>query len=417
MRNVWHSGLSNPAIVQPHTVTVGILSLRNNLSFDGPTYNQIVSKVNGQTTIDVDKFVDHLNPQNHLRDDLELNTLAVALKLGGLHLSVAHSLRYQAYFKYPKELPQIVWQGNAQFVGQTVELGNELLFFGYHELAAGAAYEFGPLTLGGRLKFLSGISSAVTDEEHHSATFYTDSDVYQITLSGNYILNSASTVEYDGFSDLQTDFNFGQLNFENIFSANRGMAVDLGARLKLNKIELAASVLDLGKITWDQDVTNYVANQTVSYNGLDFSNALTGEEVDDLSAALDTLQSLYEVTETHNNFETKLASKVYMSALYHLTEKVSVGALFFTEKFRKDTSTRLAIGGTATPLPFLSVGASYAVGNGRFDNLGINLALSLGPLQFFAVTDNIFAAIDAGNSREFGARIGGNIMLGRNRED
>ncbi|GAB4257677.1 MAG: hypothetical protein Kow0027_24990 [Saprospiraceae bacterium] len=417
MRNVWHSGLTNPAIVQPQTLSISVLGLRNNLSFDGPTYNQIVSTENGQTVIDVDKFVDKLNPQNHLRDDLELNTVAVALKLGKLHLSLAHAVRYQAYFKYPKELPQIVWQGNAQFIGQTVELGNELEFFGYHELAAGAAYEFGPLTLGGRLKFLSGINSAVTDENHHSASFFTDSDVYQITLASDYILNSAGAVNYNGFTDLQTDFNFGQLTFDNFFSSNSGVAFDIGARLKLEQLELAASILDIGKITWDKDVTNYAATQTVTYSGLDFSDALTGDDVPGFDAALDTLKNLYEVTETHNSFETKLPSRVYLSAMYHLTEKVSVGALFFSEKFRNEKDTRVAIGGTAELLPFLTAGASYALGNDRFDNLGINVALTFGPVQLFAVTDNIFAALNAGDSKDFGARLGGRVMIGGGDEE
>lgn len=417
MRNVWQSGLTNPAIVQPQTISVSVLGLRNNLSFDGPTYNEIVSNENGQKVIDVDKFVDKLNPQNDIRDDLELNTIAIALKLGQLHLSLSHAVHYQAYFQYPKELPQIVWQGNAQFIGQTVELGNELQFFGYHELAAGAAYEFGPLTIGGRLKFLSGINSAVTDEDHHSASFYTDSDVYQITLAGDYILNSAGAVNYNGFTDLQTDFNFGELTFEKFFSANTGLAFDLGARLKLDKLDLAVSVLDLGKITWDKDVTNYAASQTVTYNGLDFSNALTGDDVPGFDAALDTLETLYEVTKTHNKFETKLPSRVYLSAMYELTEKVSVGALFFSEKFRNETDTRVAIGGTAKLLPFLTTGASYALGNDRFDNLGINVALTFGPIQLFAVTDNIFAALNAGDSKDFGARLGGRIMIGGGDEE
>ena len=417
MRQVWHSGLTNPAIVQPEAVSISVLGLRNNLSFDGPTYNQIVSTENGQTVIDVDKFVDKLNPQNHLRDDLELNTIAVALKFGSLHLSLAHALRYQAFFKYPKELPQVVWQGNAQFIGQTVELGNELQFFGYHELAAGAAWEAGPLTLGGRVKYLSGITSAVTDENHHSATFFTDDDVYQITLAGDYVLNSAGAVNYDGFTDLQTDFNFGGLTFDKFFSSNRGLAFDFGARLQLKQLELAASVLDLGKITWDKGVTNYAATQTVTYSGLDFSEALTGEEVAGLEAALDTLKTLYQVSETHNSFETKLPRRVYLSALYHLTDKVSAGVLFFSEKFRSQTNTRVAVGGTAELLPFLTAGASYALGNGRFDNLGINLALTLGPAQLFAVTDNIFAALNAGDSKDFGARLGARIMFGAEQEE
>lgn len=34
------------------------------------------------------------------------------------------------------------------------------------------------------------------------------------------------------------------------------------------------------KITWDENVTDYSATQTYTYDGLDLSGALTGDEVE-----------------------------------------------------------------------------------------------------------------------------------------
>lgn len=412
MRNVWQSNITNPAIVQPQTLTLSVLGLRNNLIFDGPTYNQMTREENGKRVIDVDKMVAHLNPENTLRDDLEIPTVAVALRLGKLYLSIGHSLRYHAFFKYPKVLPQLVWQGNAQFIGQTVALDNELQFTGYHELAAGVAADVGPLTLGARAKLLSGIGNAQSDDDHHAASFFTDTDVYQVTLSGDYILNTSGAIRYNDFTDLSVDFNYGAFTFEKFFSANTGMAFDIGARLKLERLELAVSALDMGKITWDHNVTNYIADTTITYEGLDFSNALTGADSGDLNDALDTLKSLYKVKETHRSFSTTLPRRLYASALYHLTDRLRGGVLFFSERFRGETDTRIAVGGTFDLLSNLTVGASYALGHDRFDNLGVNVAATVGPVQVFAVSDNIFAAFRAGDSRDFGARIGGRIVLG-----
>lgn len=416
MRNVWQSNSTNPAIVQPQTLSVSVLGLRNNLIFDGPTYNQMTREENGKRVIDVDKLVAHLNPENTLRDDLELPTLTVALRLGKLSLSLGHAVRYHAFFKYPKVLPQLVWQGNAQFIDQTIHLDNELQFTGYHELAAGIAAELGPLTLGGKVKLLSGIGSAQSDDDHHAASFFTDSDVYQVTLAGDYILHTSGSVKYTNFTDLSVDFNYGSYTLQKFFSANTGLAIDIGARLKLDRLELAASALDMGKITWDKDVINYIADTTITYDGLDFSNALTGADAGDFNDALDTLKSLYQVKETDQSFTTTLPRRIYLSALYHLTDRLRGGVLFFSEKFRGETDTRIAVGGTFDLLENLTVGASYALGHGRFDNLGINAAASIGPVQVFAVTDNIFAAFRPGDSRDFGARIGGRIMLGQAQE-
>ncbi len=417
MRGVWQSNKTNPAIVQPQSFTLSVIGLHNNLSFDGPTYNQIVTHQNGQAVIDVDRFINYLHPQNLIRDDLEISTLELAFRIKGLTLSVGHAMKYNAFFKYPKVLPQMVWQGNAQFIGQTVELGNEVQLTGYHELGLGAAYKSGPLTLGVKAKFLSGIADASSDRSHHSATLFTDPDVYQITLGADYILNTSNSLDYNSYTDLNADFNFGNFTFDRFFSANSGIAWDLGARLEMGKLDIAVSVLDLGKINWDHNVTNYSATQSYEYSGLDFSQALTGGDSANFNQAIDTLEQLFQPVKSNLSYSTTLPRKVYLNALYKLNDLISVGGLIFYENFRGKTVTAVAVGANANLISALTVGATYGVKNGSYDNIGLNLTFNLGPVQIFGVTDNIIAAFKAGDSQSFGARFGGSLNFGKLSEE
>lgn len=411
MRHVWQSNKTNPALVQPNTLVIGGLGLRNNLVFDGPTYNQIVTQQNGRPVIDIDRLTGFLQPQNTIRDDLDFSTLSAAFRIKNLTLSLGHSIKYHAFFKYPETLPQIVWQGNAQFIGEIVDLSNELQVTGYHELALGAAYQFGGLTLGVKGKFLSGIADATTNKDHYAASLYTDPDVYQITLNGDYILHTANSLEYETYKDLNADFNFGSLTFDKFFSKNAGFALDLGARLELGKLDLAASLLDIGQITWDDNVTNYIAAQSYQYDGLDFSQALTGGGVD-FGSALDTLEQLFQVEKTSEGYTNKLPRKVYLSATYQINDTWRAGGVFFHENFRGESATAVAVGVNAALLKAVNVGVTYAVKeNKSYDNLGLNLTLSLGPFQVFGVTDNVFALVKPGDAKNFTARFGAAFLF------
>ncbi len=411
MPHVWQSNNTNPAFVQDNKLTIGLPGVYSAIAFDGPTYNQIVSKENGKTVVDIDKLIGHLEPENAIRNELGIPSLSLSLKLKNLHLSLGHTVKYNAFLKYPKTLPQVVWQGNAQFIGQTVELGNELELTGYHELMAGLAYQFGKVTLGGNAKFLSGIAGAATDKDHHSTSLYTDPDVYQITLNGDYILHSASTIDYQEFKDVKVNFDYAKLTAKEFFSKNIGMAFDFGLRAELGKLDLAASVLDLGKITWDDNVTNYEATQTYQYDGLDFSGALTGDSVS-FGNALDTLKAIFKVKETSGSYTTTLTRKIYLSARYHLTEKLTLSGLFYNETYRGKPLSSVAVGVNFSPFKQLNAGLSFAFKQpDSYNNLGLNLTLNLGPVQFFGVTDNLFSLINPGDSHSFSARAGASVFL------
>lgn len=413
MHNLWQANKTNPAIVPENNLVIGLPGIRNNLFFTGPTYDDIVFKNEaGKSIIDIDRAIGVLDPQNLIRDDLELTTFSFALKIHGLTFSFSHAIKFSVFLQYPKTLPQVIWQGNAQFIGETVSLSNDLELNGYNEYAFGAAYKFGKLTLGAKAKFLNGIGNVSTDRAHRRASLFTDPDIFQLTLDADYRLNSSGALNYESFRDFNLDFNYDPASTQNLFSQNKGFAIDLGLRLEIGKFDISVSVLDLGSIDWKADVRNYIADGIFKYDGLDFSQALTDQSVN-FDQALDTLEQIFQVTEINTAYSTDLPTKVYVSATYQLNKSWEIGGLFFTESYRGKTFPAVALSANVDLLPkIISLGATYAIlHDDSFDNIGLNAVVKLGPVQFFGTTDNIISAFQPGQKQNFSVRLGLNLVF------
>ena len=159
--NTWQANRLNPAVVPDARFVIGGPGLYNNLRVNNIVYNDLfITNEQGETVLEVDNAIAQLEDQNRILENLDIETLSVGAKLGNIWVTLGHSLRSNAHLDYPKTLPQLIWQGNAQFIGQTVSFGPKVDLNTYHEISLGFAFEVSQgFTLGGRVKYLSGINN------------------------------------------------------------------------------------------------------------------------------------------------------------------------------------------------------------------------------------------------------------------
>ena len=412
MRHTWQANRTNPAFFPEHRITIGLPGIYNNLRITNITYGDlVVQEEGGVKRFDYDGAIAKLGPDNIIRENLDIETLSLGLRIGRLFLSVGHSARFNAYLNYPKALPQLIWQGNAQFIGQEVEFGPQVDLFGYQEFAVGLAGQLTPnLTVGGRAKLLAGIGNVHT--ERTGLRLHTDAEIYQLELAADYLVNSAGALDYDGFDRLAVDFDFGAFRISQLSSGNTGMAFDLGAHLRLGRLDLAASIIDLGNINWRKEVRNYRLDGIYEYAGLDLAQNLL-EDTTSLGSVLDSIRSIYTIVETSQGYQIALPSRYYLSATFRLNDKVQLGGLFYGESYLGEFRSALAAAVNFQLLPFLNVGGLYAYRAERLDNIGLNATVKLGPLQVLAATDNILTAIRPKQAHSANLRLGANILLGK----
>lgn len=417
MRHTWQASRTNPAFFPDYKFVAGLPGVYNTLLVTNVTYGDLIAtNLEGQQVLNIDQAIDKLGADNVLRNNLDIETISLGFRLGKAALSLGHMLRFNAFMNYPKTMPQLIWQGNAQFIGQEVDFGPDVDLYGYQEFALGLAVDITPnFTIGGRAKLLAGVGSI--SSERTGLRLRTDSDIYQLELNADYYVNSAGSLKYDGFDELTVAFDYGRFDAEKLLTGNTGFAFDLGARLRLGeKLELAASALDIGKINWEEDVTNYSLNGAFEYKGLDLAQNIFEDTVT-AGSILDTLRGIYQVESASIAYSTTLPARYYLSGMYRLNGKWSFGGLFYLENYREEVNTAIAVGSNMNVLPFLNVGATYAFRSERLDNLGLNATVQLGPAQLMAATDNIITAFRPEDSHSANLRLGLNVLLGKARTE
>lgn len=414
--DTWQANRLNPAVVPNAKFVIGGPGIYSNLRINNIVYNDLfTTNDQGETVLQINNAIEGLADQNRVLENTDIETFSLGVRLGDFWITLGHSLRASAVLDYPKTLPQLIWQGNAQFIGQTIGFGPEFDFNTYHEIGLGFVFELKKgFTVGGRLKYLSGLNNITSQRSRMELT--TDDDIYQLTLDADYLVNSAGSLRYNGWDEIDIAFNFGQFTADQLFGSNVGYSFDLGASYQIGKLTLAASALDVaGGINWKDEVNNYSLQGTYEYVGLDLAQNILENDAE-LGSVLDTLRAIYNPIENNNAYTTNLPSRYYLNAGYQLNERWHLGALVYYENNDFGLSeAAFAVAVNAQIIPQVNIGTSFAYRHETFTNLGLNLSLQLGPARVLLATDNIFTAIRAKESHSANIRLGTSILFGKKR--
>jgi len=410
MPGTWGANQLNPSLVDSAKFQIHLPVLSYHL-YHSPeiSLDDIIYKNGDQNVLSLDGVLDKLEDENEFYSSLDIQTLAVGIKLDKFFISLSHRLRLNSNLIYSKELAQLIWNGNAQFIGETVTFGPELFVNSFHEIGLGVQHQLTEkLGLGVKVKYLSGIGSIVT--KRSDASLFTSDDIYQLTFNTDYALQTASFLSIDGVNDF--NFTIDQFTLNNLFSSNTGLGVDFGLNYQVNsKLNVSASVVDLGSITWKDDTKEYVSKGSYEYDGVDLSNFFADDSLE-FDIKLDTLEQIFAFQETTtDSYKTKLNSAFYLSGQYELTDKLKLGILYRNIFGNNINDFAIALNVQYRILENIGFGINYAYLDGRADNLGLMGFARLGPVQIFGSSDNILGLISRNKNNDSNGRIGISILL------
>ncbi|MEM0992235.1 MAG: DUF5723 family protein [Bacteroidota bacterium] len=408
-RNLWQANRTNPALLPEAQFVLGLPSAYNNLYLRNTNLASLIDTENRRVTLN--NVINDLEEENRFRDYLDIETLSGGFYFGKLHLSLHHALKLNTYSDFPKELAQLVAQGNAQFIGSTIDISHDIDAFSYSEFGLGVGYRLSDnFSVGGRIKYLNGIGNLSTTRGN--LFLNTDDDIYQLTLNSDYQVNASTLLQYNGLNAPEEIVQLSGLRLDEVFTANQGVAFDFGAHLKVERLDVALSILDIGQINWEENVRNYRINGTYEYGGLDLVNAFLEDSVA-FSAVLDTLENTFAAVESTDSYRTILPRRLYASINYDLNESWTAGLGVYGEWYRDDFFPAFSLYSQAQLAKFLRLGASYTLFDGRYDHLGLNAQLRFGPVQAYAMTSNILGAIRPKQASSVDFRLGVNLLFGR----
>lgn len=414
---LWHSNSLNPAMVPSgeKSIFIGLPAFSLDAAHSGDiSYNDLLKRSDGATVIDLSQAISDLDEQNQANFDIRTETLNFGIRIGDYTVQGGHAFRLNGILDYPKTLAELIWNGNAPYIGETVEFAPALHYADWNEWSVGVSKKFTHFSVGARVKYLTGISSVETDESRRAASIYTDPDIYQLTMNTNYMFRSSSVISVIDTSDL--GFSIDLYDFDRkVFTTNSGFAVDLGVSINFTEeLTVNASVLDIGaSIKWKERAYEYLSNGTYQYNGTYFPGVdlITGADSLDFTTKLDTLNDIFNFTRTTAEFTTKLPLRFYVGGWYKPSNTWRFGLSVFHQRTEARQTT--AVGGSAhwMPLNWLELGAMYSVNDRSAANFGFQLSVTPGPVQIYLVSDNLLNIFNLRNSAAANLRFGGSLAF------
>lgn len=408
------TGYANPAKTFNGKFFIGLPALSStylmysNSSF---AWSDVVKKRNDSLVFRVPDLISNLSPSNYMSLAAQTDILSFGFRIGdrsSLSFNVSEKARFK--FFYPKDFIQFINQGNSGFDNNTANFDNMAINMSYYReygVAFNRSLLDDRLVVGARLKYLYGMTNI--DSKKSEIEVYTDPNTYEMRASGSVRINSSG---FDMDSIEAQDFL--------IKKNNHGFGVDLGATFQINdKIELNASVVDLGFIQWNDDVKNYVNDgSTFEFKGIDIDDFILKNNVDSsnnssLERVLDSLEEAFNLEEKNEAYRSNLIAQIYIGGTYQLSEKSKAGALIQNEYFKGKLNPSLTLSYNHKFNKWFHASASYTVINNSYNNVGGGIVLHPGPVQLYIVADNILGTFQPQNARHMQVRAGINLVFGK----
>jgi len=320
---------ANPAFQPKAKLNIAFPALGNIYVQHGNNWIKPGEFVNPNSTI--------LSPEsilNAIEDDatttqmLNIELFHAGLRFGKnfLHLRAAERIQFQVGL--PTDLFRLAFYGNVgdyEFENSTADFSN-LSFdaMHYREYAVGFSRSFTDrLNVGITAKYLYGME--VIETETSSLKLRTDPNTYALTSSGQFDLNTAGINQLAEGEELEiSDYLLGK--------NNTGVAFDFGATYEpIDRLEVQFSAIDIGFISWKDDVRNYQTNDaSFLYDGVDISEFLFAEDLDfndefenETEELLDELESTFGYQETEEVFNTGINGFLRYGASYQILDNES----------------------------------------------------------------------------------------------
>lgn len=422
LRDVWNSNYTNPGLAPRQTFFIGGLSAGGSLSIKGLGNTAVfVEQSDGIYSPNFQEIIDNVDEDLRIRGNAVAEEFGIGFKIKKFFISFNTATKVSVQVNLPKNIFELAWRGNEPFIGETVEFGPSFSIDAYQELGLGVNYSFNrKLSAGIRVKRLIGIMSAFTSSDELSLS--TGTNHYETSINTNYVANISTSflniVAPEDGQILNTEGSVDEIALDEIIqnynlpSGNSGWGVDLGVSMNLkDRFELGLSVLDLGYINYNTGVSGLQSSGSFNFDGLSFSEAVNGSTIS-FAPVLDSLSSLLSIQDVPGTtFRKELAPKIYLSGLfkYGFWE---LGGMFYNEFSNDGLVSSIGLSGRYVLDNRFSLGAVYAYHDGRFDNIGVNGTMRLGPLQLHVLVDNIFPLFKPERLEYTNVRAGLNIVFG-----
>ena len=414
MPTTLQTGIINPALrPTDHKWGISLFGYNTQINSNLPI-RQYISR----TSVDISGLLNTLaETDNTLAVNGSAQTIAFGFGIKKLWFGLRNDLVVNSSSSFPAGLPRLILEGNAPYIGQTMQFGPTINMGVYSATALQVAFEAtSKLSVGITAKHLLGLGAFNTTKSDLS--LYTDPEIYQLTLNTNYAFDLAGIEPSELNVNIDSITGIPSLNTGTSSRTNsNGVGFDIGAAYKISpKLTLRASIIGLGTVTWKTG-KNYATSGQFRYEGAKITQ-LVGQDTLDFGVNLDSLFDGFDVTNTDKRVTYNTPASAYLSAMYRINGQFTVGALFQVERLNKDQAIGGAVHAQWHPTRWIQTGVT--IGARQYTapaSVGFHIIVKPGPFQLYYATDNILSKLVPSTTQISGHRVGLNLMFGkRNKE-
>jgi hypothetical protein len=329
--------------------------------------------------------------------NVDVNLLNIGVLVRDMYFTLDITEKTRAEVAAPANLINLMWRGNAPYVGQAVSIsGVGGRVSSYAEIALGFSKDVIPnrLTVGGRVKRLLGMGFA--DADLGKAAFLRTNNDWTIDVNVNPEFNTVGLI--DAMPDNISSYTF----------AGKGWGVDVGFEIKNELLTVSGSILDVGAIRWRN------ANHRVLEKGnfdMTFRGVQLGGENTNINTVLDTLKTANYVS-TDEDILRWTTSTATVGVAYPLNKHLVAGALAGIAVGQYNSYPLFALSLNTQKYP---INGSLSYSYGHSHNLGLGMIFGRRGTQLHVICDNLFA-VSYQTAQKINLRVGLNLLLGAARQ-
>ncbi len=423
MNGIPQSNYGNPALAPQPNFFIGlplVSSVYFNVSSRGFMINDVLRlDMYNEYYWDSDQLLSQLKPKNHLQGSLHVDLLSFGLRHNDSYFLFHVSDKIEANMAYSPDIAYLIFKGTEgfpadRFSGNFDGLGTD--YHHYREYAGAFTKEWSPvITTGIRAKILTGLAHASFD--YQSMHLQTDPSDGKMKLYSDLLIQSSNTSipqilkgeeEEEGrFANSSKVINY--LTTSN----NMGAAIDIGMIIKPSpSVSLGLSLLDLGFIDWKDEAESVVIQGSSVFPAIDTQDLFEGNFAENFRQHADTATYGFDLTGASGHYRQTLAPRLMASAAVDLSQRHQIAVLARGFYYNEVLYPSASVSYYARPSHAFGIMMSYTVANMNYSNIGFGFNLNLGPIQLYAVSDNVLAVIQPYKAQLATVHLGMNLVFG-----
>ena len=379
-----------------------------------------------------------MNPRDELSGTFQLEFLSFGFRSRNTDTfySAGMYLEGDAIGYWFQDYAILAYEGNADRLNERFDLSHfktrgelvNVFHFGVNKKVSR------DLIVGGRAKLYSSIFDFnSTKNNGYFVTTEGENNIFASTLNADLELRSSGLKALDDARD--SDNLAATVLKRALFGGNLGVGFDLGFTYNLNEqTQLTGSLLDLGFIYHTNSIQNYTLQGSSTVEGVIINAEGTlNPDTDFFEDLVSNVESFVPFAENTNAYVSFRPTKLYSSLRYNFGEQIARKANCecginasknsFNPKYANSVGGQIYMivrpRGPQTALTgfyqrrlgnLAAIKGTYTIDKFSYSNLGLALNLQLGPVNLYAMADNLLAYQNIAASRYSSFQFGLNII-------